>query len=130
MTHPRTQYLADAHDPARQPLLQDSEATSRQDAAESSNAQHTFKGSKESPDQAPSAPPLDTSESQTGPTAAAPVAEYGLPAGYQAHYAGHTHRARQVIALHEAGLQPISTALVKLQRGHLNLPDCNLPLRP
>ena len=92
MTHPRTQYLDQAHDPARQPLLS-SDASQPVEAATHSGAEQTVSGSKAATADTSSAPPLENAsapatQSNLNDAQNAVIATYGLPAGYQAHYAG------------------------------------------
>ena len=92
MTHPRTQYLEEAQDPARQPLLRN-DASQQEEAATQSGAEQPVSGGKAVESGAPSAPPLgDSSASATQSNLIeaqnAVVATYGLPVGYQTHYAG------------------------------------------
>lgn len=86
--HPRTHYLADAdknHDPARQPLLQDSSSKAAQEAA----AEPPVSDEKDSGSAAASAPPLSTASGLPPIAEQPPTSAYGLPSGYLAQYAGN-----------------------------------------
>lgn len=88
--HPRTQYLADSHDPARQPLLQDSRTATPDYPVLQSAAEAPLSG-KSSKTDTPSAPPLSKAGAEAGPSEQAlTCSDYGLPSGYQAQYAGRT----------------------------------------
>ena len=87
--HPRTRYLADASDPAQQPLLQGSDRRPDDFPVLQSAAEPPVSDDKLSAATKPSAPPLSKASSPTAPsTDQASSSEYGLPSGYRAQYAG------------------------------------------
>ena len=89
--HPRTRYLADASDPAQQPLLQAADARPDDAPVLQSAAEPPLKPEKGSGAAAPSAPPLSSATTPGGPrTDQASASGYGLPSGYRAQYAGET----------------------------------------
>lgn len=86
--HPRTRYLADASDPAQQPLLQAADARPDDAPVLQSAAEPPLKPEKGSGAAAPSAPPLSSATTPGGPrTDQASASGYGLPSGYRAQYA-------------------------------------------
>ena len=87
--HPRTQYLSDSHDPAQQPLLQDSSRISPDRPVLQSAAEPPVRYGKGSTDDTPSAPHFSQAGIEASPSATQPsTGDYGLPSAYQAQYAG------------------------------------------